>query len=145
MGQHYLEKPIQMDEHYSLFPESIPALFRHVNIAIYNFAASDMGIAWEGKMAYMFPPVHSGGKTIQSCGGTFIPGIVITIQEIESLIFKAVPLGGLGCNLVQSSRVIVAAYSLIGVSETATSVPELPRRTATRVSLDILHQSAAAH
>ncbi|KAF9554232.1 hypothetical protein CPC08DRAFT_713070 [Agrocybe pediades] len=50
--------------------------------------------------------------------GTFIPGIVITIQEIESLIFKAVPLGGLGCNLVQSSRVIVAAYSLIGVSET---------------------------
>jgi len=49
---------------------------------------------------------------------TFVPGILITYYEIKSLKFGEVPEGGLGCNLVSASKVIMAAYVLITLSET---------------------------
>jgi len=49
---------------------------------------------------------------------TFTIGIVVTQLEIQSLRFAEVPEGGLGCNLVHSSRIIVVAYFLIATSET---------------------------
>jgi len=49
---------------------------------------------------------------------TFVPGILITHYEIKSLRFGEVPEGGRGCNLLSASKLIMAAYVLIALSET---------------------------
>ncbi|PPQ78896.1 hypothetical protein CVT25_002384 [Psilocybe cyanescens] len=49
---------------------------------------------------------------------TFVPGIVVTVLEIESFKFGPIPEGGRGCNLQSASKLIMVAYILVGVSET---------------------------
>lgn len=53
---------------------------------------------------------------------TFVPGILITHWEIKSLHFGAVPEGGVGCNLISASKIIMVAYVLIALSETVVVV-----------------------
>jgi len=70
---------------------------------------------WErSKMIFLF----LGGMSSL----TFVPGILITHFEIKSLRFGEVPPGGRGCNLLSASKLIMAAYVLIALSETVVVV-----------------------
>lgn len=70
---------------------------------------------WERQMKILL--ILGGLSTL-----TFVPGILITHWEIKSLKFGPVPEGGVGCNMISASKVIMVAYVLIALSETVVVV-----------------------